>query len=165
MKKFLKKKEVMWTFLGVAIGFLVLYACLLIRPVTTITPYKGTYEGVEATYTFKGGNKVEVKGEGESKEYWVAYDFYAFIPGGRTSSMTRKEFLDQVKDAKENNKDLYEAALVDVNAFRIKMDLAGGKTIVMRNTGAIVFAVVGGLVEATLITFAVMSVLANKKKA
>ncbi len=167
MKKFLKKKAVMWTFLGAAIGFLILYACLLLRPVTTITPYKGDDNGVEAVYTFKGGNKLEVErtlgGVTTTREYWVAYDLYSFIPGSRTDATTKEDFMKSVEDAKKNNKKLYEAALVDVNAFRIKLE-DGSETVNYWNVGAIVFAVVGGLVEAALITFAVMSLKARKKK-
>ncbi|MBQ8615259.1 MAG: hypothetical protein IJ415_01670 [Clostridia bacterium] len=164
MKKFLGKKAVMWSFLGAAIAFLILYVCLLVRPVTTVTPYKGSYKGQEAVYTFKGGNKLEIKSENSKTEMWVAYDVYSFLPSYvGTDEMTREEFLDEVKDLKKERPETYEEMLIDVNAFRIKMSV-GDETITMKNTGAIVFAIVGGIVEAGLITFAVLSILARKKK-
>ena len=166
MKKFLGKKAVMWSFLGAAIALLVLYVCLLVRPVTTITPYKGEYMGQEASYTFKGGNKLEMKVEGEGgSEMWVTYDLYSFFPTyAETEDISRKDMLDEVKKFKEESPEAYEEMLVDVNAFRIKLEI-GNDTVIMKNVGAIVFAIVGGIVEAGLITFAVLSILANKKKA
>ena len=172
MKKFLKKKGVMYGFLTAAIAFLILYVCLLVRPVTTTTPYKGSYKymgtNYEATYTFKGGNKVVAKTKVGSvtseRECWVAYDVYSYIQGPGIDSMTKKEFMEEVKDYKETNEKAYENMLIDVNAFRIKMEAPDGGTMVLRNTGAIVFAIVGGLVEAGLITFAVLSIMARKKK-
>lgn len=170
MKKFLGKKAVMWGFLGAAIAFLVLYVCLLARPVTTVTAYKGKGEVMgmkyEASYTFKGGNKLEIESETagiERKgEVWVAYDVYSFLQGPETDAMSKDEFFKAVDELKENEK-AYEAQLVDVNAFRIKMTM-GDETVVLRNTGAIVFAVIGGLVEVGLATFAVLSILQRKKK-
>lgn len=167
MKKFLGKKAVMWSFLGAAIAFLVLYVCLLVRPVTTITPYKCEYMGQEMSYQFKGGNKLKVTYEGVgSEESWVAYDVYGFIQGPSTDSMTKDEFLDAVEDFKKADKEGYEEELVDVNAFRIKFENPmTGETVIARNVGAIVFAIVGGIVEAGLATFAVLSILTRKKKA
>lgn len=165
MKKFLGKKAVMWSFLGAAVAFLVLYVCLLVRPVTTITPYKGEYMGQEATYTFKGGNKLKVEAEsGMKAEFWVAYDVYSYIQGPTTDAVEKDEFFDMLEDYKEADKEAYKEELVDVNAFRIKMEV-GNDTVILRNTGTIVFAVVGGIVEAGLAAFAVLSILANKKKA
>jgi len=167
MKKFLGKKAVMWSFLGAAIAFLVLYVCLLVRPVTTLTPYTGEFKGVEASYTFKGGNKLEIKAEGEkTAEMWVSYDVYSFFASGvDTEDMSRKEFLKEVEKYKEESPKMYEKSLTDINAFRIKTTTYTGETVVLRNVGAIVFAVVGGVIEATLITFAVLSIMQNKKKA
>lgn len=166
MKKFLGKKAVMWSFLGAAVAFLVLYVCLLVRPVTTLTPYKGEYMGEKASYTFVGGNKLkfEINGQ-EEGEYWVAYDLYSFCaPGAETNEMTRKEFLEEIDKYKETYPQMYEKMLTDVNAFRIKATM-GTDTVTLTNAGAIVFAVVGGLVEAGLVTFAVLSFLTRKKKA
>lgn len=163
MKKFLGKKAVMWSFLGAAVAFLVLYVCLLVRPVTTLTPYKCEYRGQEMTYQFKGGNKLKVN---DSEESWVAYDVYGFIQGPSTDSMTKDEFMKEVKEFKKANPEMYETRLTDVNAFRIKFENPmTGETVVAKNVGAIVFAVVGGLVEAGLVTFAVLSFLTRKKKA
>ena len=167
MKKFLGKKAVMWSFLGAAIAFLVLYVCLLVRPVTTITPYKCEYKGQEMVYTFKGGNKLEITVDGEdSGEVWVSYDVYSFFMAGvSTEDMSRKEFLKEVDKYKEESPKAYEASLTDINAFRIKFENSiTGETVVAKNVGAIVFAVVGGVVELGLAAFAVLSVLANKKK-
>lgn len=169
MKKFLGKKAVMWSFLGAAIAFLVLYVCLLVRPVTTITPYKCEYMGQEMSYTFKGGNKLKISVEGEgSEEVWVAYDVYSFLNPGApvTEDYSRKDFLKEVEEFKKESPEMYEEMLTDINAFRIRFENPmTGETVIARNVGAIVFAVVGGIVEAGLITFAVLSILARKKKA
>lgn len=172
MKKFLGKKAVMWSFLGAAIAFLVLYVCLLVRPVTTITPYKGKGEIMgmkyDVSYTFKGGNKLVMEGEtggmDMKQEVWVAYDVYSFIQGPETEDMSRKEFFKELDEMKEAYPDMYKEAFTDINAFRIK-ETMGDETVVFTNVGAIVFAVVGGIVEAGLASFAVLSILANKKKA
>ena len=122
----------------------------------------------DVSYAFKGGNKLVMEGEfagmDMKEEVWVAYDFYGFIQGPETDSMTKDEFFDAVKELKKADKEEYKENLTNINAFRIK-DTIGDETIELRNYGAIVFAIVGGIVEAGLATFAVLSILANKKKA
>lgn len=159
MKKFLKKKGVKFSFLAAAIAFLILYVCLLVRPVTTITPYVGKTKTMGVTYdisyTFKGGNKLEVKSESKNSsnkaEMWVGYDVYSFIIGPDTDLASRSEAFKELKKYKEDFPKLYEKALVDINAFRIKSE---GEELV--NYGAIVFAVVGAMIEAALVVFTVL---------
>ena len=161
MKKFLKKKGVKYGFLVASIVFLILYVCLLVRPVTTITPYIRKKEsGSVYSMTFNGGNKLTIS-DGNKSEFWVSYDLYSFDKSFLTTNMIEKDdYLETVKTKKEKTPDLYKAGLIDSNAFRIKMD--SGDAFI--NYGAIVFAVVGAILEATLVVFTVMAIKSKKKK-
>lgn len=168
MKKFLKKKSVMVTFLTLAVIFLIIYTSLLVRPGTTLLPYKGEYEtmGVKTKIevVFKGGKKADIIKTtlplgSQTTEHWVHFDGYNVFIGMSTKSMDKDDFCDFVEDLEEDYPKIYKESLTNVNVF--KMEYMG---IELVNSGAIVFAVVGGAVEIVLIAFAAMSIMASKSK-
>ncbi len=171
MKKFLKKKTVLITFLTMAVIFLVIYTSLLVRPGTTFTPYKGENTKLNTEYevVFKGGKKADIKtvttvGSLTNKteqEVWVHFDSYeVYINSLQTPKTINKEdFIDFVDDLEDDLPKIYEVSLNKINVF--KMEYAGVELV---NTGAIIFAIVGGVVELILIGFAAMSVVASTSK-
>ncbi len=170
MKKFLGKKAVRLSFLIAAIAFLALYVVVLASPVALSSyTYKGEMLNKEytQTMTFKGFNKVSIVTKTEDSETksknWIYVDGYHFIIGPETEEMTRKEFKQEIKEWKEDEKD-YEARLepYSVNAFRVKVNSSAGD-LVYTNVGTIVFAAVGGVVELALIVFAALSLVLKKK--
>ncbi len=166
MKKFLSKKPVKITFIALAIAFLAFYAYMLIRPVSFGMSYKETTTqfGKEVTNTikFKNGKKARITRESDGSktwsDVWVYCDGYSYTVVGSTDYITEKVYEDRVKDLKaqkKENKELYEEGMIDINAFSLDEDATC--------TGAIVFAVVGGVVELILITFTSLTFVFAKK--
>lgn len=171
MKKFLKKKPVLVTFLTAAIIFLVIYTSLLVRPGTTFTPYEGKNDKLNTEYqiVFKGGKKADIKtvttvgslNNKTEQEVWVHFDSYQVYinPLYTPKTLNKEDFIEVVDDLEDDLPKTYELSLNKVNVF--KMEYAGVELV---NTGAIVFAIVGGVVELILIGFAAMSIVASTSK-
>lgn len=169
MKKFLKNKAVLVTFLSLAVIFLVIYTSLLVRPGTTITPYKGKSNNTEYEIVFKGGKLADIKTTttiGSTKattesEVWVHFDSYNVYINMLKNPKTidKEDFIEYVDDLEDDFPTIYEESLNKVNVF--KMEYMGVELV---NTGAIVFAVVGGVVELIFIAFAAMSIVASTSK-
>lgn len=173
MKKFLGKKPVMITFLALAVVMLVVYIGMLVRPVAIGMTYKGevTMYGQKAEISVKvtSGKKLEMttKVDGDSmteKGYYFEKDGYiVFMDADNDEEYKaeKKELLNNWEDTKAMIKATGMGG-IDCNAFGVEV-MGEDFTCV----GSIVFAVVGGIVTAAVITFATLStiVVLKKKKA
>ncbi len=171
MKKFLSKKSVMFTFIALAVAFLAFYIATLAWPVSYHTTYKVSATmgstTVEGTIKFKSNKKAVMTSTMGSttvkEECWVYFDGYSYYVVGDVDSMTKAEYKEEVKELKQlkkDNKALYENVMTKINAFKIDDEDYTKSS----NTGAIVLAVVGGVLELVLIAGATLSVLARRKK-
>ena len=175
MKKFLSKMPVMIVFLSLAAVGLVFYIVMLARPVS----YGMTYSIIQTVETeedatesglpigTEAGMKIKFKndkkatltviiGESEIKtECWVYRMGYKVAMLGATSDITEEEYNQAVETLKAD-KETFNNLAVEINAFKM-----GNQTDEEDATcnGAIVFAVVCGVVEVALILFAVLSTL------
>ena len=174
MKKFLGKKPVMITFIALAVIMLVFYIGMLVRPVAIGMTYKGDlnmdYWGkMEMEVKVKTGSKADVKVtiEGVSFELedvrYVENDRQVYIIMADLDDpmkMTDEEYKEMKKEILKYWDDLdKEGALMDVSAFSM-----GDETDSMTCVGSIVFAIIGGVITAALITFATLSTLVVLKK-
>ncbi len=193
MKKFLGKKPVMIAFIIAAVVFLAVEIGILVRPISYGLNY--TYKTEVAGVQIKSVVKVHSDSvaratmiEGEEKavmDQWIYRDGdkvlmlgtkkYIEITGmkeaeieemNKSFCMTKAQYEEAVKELKElkkNNKEAYNAELEDAMKFGIFQ--AGEGDEIAKCPQAIAFVVIHGAVTATLIVFAVLSILARKKKA
>lgn len=189
MKKFLSKLPVMIVFVVLAVAVLGLYIGMLARPVSygMTYAYSKTISEEDATLDTPAGTKVSVEFEIVSDEraymtagtysgidmeenkisIWIIRngDKIAFIGEG----MTEEEYRQGVDALKANeaewnafweNADGSNPIITNVSAFKMTMPSdTGEEPVSMTCTGAIVFAVIMGVVEVALIAFAVLSVV------
>ena len=181
MKKFLSKMPVMIVFLSLAVVGLVFYIVMLARPISYGMTYTWTHvvteeetstfgveAGTEISYSLKilNDRKMEQsiiqEDNGEAIETWIIRNGNKFIM--IPVSMTEEEYEAQV-EALKANKNEWDALwagegegmpVFNVNAFNINVNFEGVE-MEFACTGAIVFASVFGVVEAALITFAVLA--------
>ena len=181
MKKFLSKMPVMIVFLSLAVVGLVFYIVMLARPISYGMTYTWTHvvteeetstfgveAGTEISYSLKilNDRKMEQsiiqEDNGEAIETWIIRNGNKFIM--IPVSMTEEEYEAQV-EALKANKNEWDALwagegegmpVFNVNAFNINVNIEGVE-MEFACKGAIVFASVFGVVEAALITFAVLA--------
>lgn len=208
MKKFLKKKPVMITFVVLAIAMIAVYVGMLVRPISYgfNYTYKETFENSSVTvkYNFKSDKVIRLTEiakteDGNSKvvtDYWTYRDGDTVYIVGTKKYVSNTEFTD-VKLEEYNKNDLYitSKAEYEVAIENIKEAKAKGETeykialglntegkiegiglfkiqeeddeVVFKNTQAVVFTIVHGVVMAAVIVFAVFSVVVvvkSKKK-
>ena len=176
MKKFLSKMWVMIVLLVLAVGGLALYIGMLARPISYGMAY--TYSdtvsvGVEETtmemrLKFKNSSKVDmtIKSEGTEStvEMWYYREGRKIALLSYVNEMTGDEYNQAVESFKAD-KTLFENSAVEINAFKIKADTEDSMSD-MKCNGAVVFAVVWGVVELALIAFGTLSLvffLKNRK--
>ncbi|MBO5954421.1 MAG: hypothetical protein J6Q13_00450 [Clostridia bacterium] len=175
MKKLLGKKWFMITSIAVAVAVLVFYIGMLVRPISLGMTYKysETVEGetLAMDISFKNGKKVDMKvsmeGATMEAEFWyLKHDGIVFIVGP-TNTLTEADYKAEADYIKNNLKDALEEAreyatyiVIDsINAFEAEIE---GDT--LKCSGAVVFTIVMGLVEAGLITLVVFSSILSLKK-
>ena len=156
MKKFLSKKPVMITFIVLAVLFLAVYIGLLVRPISVGMSYTHKTDDGKVTLQIKSSKKLIQKDGDNEIGYWYTVIDGKMYPIGLTSIMTEEAYNSAVKTLKEN--EMLRNSTTKVNTFVI---IDGEDSFVC--AGAIVFAVIGGLAELGLISFAVLSI-ANQKK-
>ena len=182
MKKFLSKMPVMIVFLSLAVVGLVFYIVMLARPVSYGMTYTWTHvvteeetstfgveAGTEISYSLKilNDRKMEQsiiqENDGEPIEIWIIRNGNKFImiPEGVSSEEEYDEMLEALKANKNEWDALWSGEgegmpVFNVNAFNINVNIEGVE-MEFACKGAIVFASVFGVVEAALITFAVLS--------
>ncbi len=167
MKKFFGKLPVMITFVALAVVMAVFYIGMLVRPVAIGMTYKGKVdmgmgEKMEMTIKVKSGSEVDVKismdessMEMENIRY-IEHDRQIYVLlDNAGEELSDKEYKELKEEAIENWDDLDEmGALMDANAFVI-----GDDEDTLKCTGSIIFAVIGGVLVAGLVTFGTLSVL------
>lgn len=167
------------TAVAVAVVLLVVYIVMLARPVSygMKYTYKNTKDNmtVEATYKFKSDKIVNVETKIDGKvfedstgEAWILRNGNQFTIIGMKSgedAMTEEEYNARVKSLKDSeqwdafwNGKLEGMKPYKVSTFKLSMgeDMFGGEAN-LTCSGAIVFAVVMGVVEALVIAFAATS--------
>lgn len=189
MKKFLSKLPVMIVLLVLAVAVLGLYIGMLARPVSygMTYAYSETISEEDATLDTPAGTTVSVEFEIVSDERaYMTMGTYSGIEmqeiktgvwiirnGDKIAiimnTMTEEEYRQSVDALKANedewnafweNGDNSSVIIRDVNAFKMTMPAEPGEEPVsMTCTGAIVFAVIMGVVEVALIAFAVISTI------
>ena len=184
MKKFLSKMPVMIVFLSLAVVGLVFYIVMLARPISYGMTYSYTQTveteqdatesglpiGSEASMhlKFKSDKRAEVTmtlGENSiTTEMWIVRMGNKVAMLSAVSEMTEEQYNQAVESFKAD-KTLFENSAVEINAFRIKSDTEDSMSD-MKCNGAVVFAVVWGVVELALIAFGALSLvffLKNRK--
>lgn len=161
MKKFLKKKPVMITFVVLAIAMLAVYIGMLVRPVAVGMTYKGTSivagREVEHKYKINDGRTLTyyIGDDKEGTKMWYFTKGYEMVIMEPVSTnellgMTEEEYKDKVKEYKEKWDNVI--GKISTNAF------AFGNDDKVTSAGTVVFAVIGGIVTILLLTFAGASV-------
>lgn len=180
MKKFLKKLPVMITLVALSVVLLGFYIYMIARPVSYGMGYKYTEKTDDNNYytnsvVVQNNKKAKMSSIGklagedmkESATYWIATKGNKFIMVGVAEAdgvpaeycMTEEQYNATVKLLTDEN---FENYGIKSSAFKFTV---GGDTYTC--TGAIVFAVVGGVVELALLSFATLSVIffiQDKKK-
>ncbi len=165
MKKFLSKLPVMVTFLAVAVVILALYIGILARPVSYGMKYSGTvsYEvgttnvEYDATYKFKNNKVLSItmtdsNGTTETMDAWYIREGRKVAIAGY-SEEAYNDALEEYKAYTQEEKDAFWAEYgININAFKFYNNDTSFVC-----AGAIVFAVVMGVIELAVITFAVLS--------
>ena len=179
MKKFLSKLPVMIVFVVLAVVVLGLYIGILARPVSYGMTYSGAIpmdpaseETIDSEMKFINSRIVIVEAtmsDGtESMRMWYLRDGNKIITLGYVASddstsgydMTEEDYntaVEQYFSATEEEKTAMIEMLggyAEINAFTM-----GDETASLTCTGAVVFAVIMGVVEIALIAFAVLSVV------
>ena len=176
MKKFLSKMPVMIVFLSLAVVGLAFYIVMLARPISygmtysytqTITednsdPNSGINVGENVSIKIKFYNDKKAvtimdMGSGEIKsDVWVLRIGNKVAILSSTLEMNEDEYNQMVEEIKEN-KELFNASATEINAFKIYSE--SDSSYEMKCNGAVVFAVVFGVVELALITFGVLATI------
>ena len=179
MKKFLSKLPVMIVFVVLAVAVLGLYIGMLARPVSYGMTYSGAIpmdpaseETIDSEMKFINSRIVEATmsdgTESMPMRMWYLRDGNKIITLGPVASddstsgygMTEEDYntaVEQYFSATEEEKTAMIEMLggyAEINAFTM-----GDETASLTCTGAIVFAVIMGVVEVALIAFAVLSVV------
>ena len=184
MKKFLSKMPVMIVFLSLAVVGLVFYIVMLARPVSYGMTYSITETATAEDVGSMTGSGIQVGDEITAKIKFKndtratlttiiedsenAIDMWVYRQGnkvaiiGPTLQVSEEEY-DQYVEQLKANEEMFNMSAVEINAFRMAGE---GETEDMVCNGAIVFAVVWGVVEVALITFGALSLvffLKNRK--
>ena len=184
MKKFLSKMPVMIVFLSLAVVGLVFYIVMLARPVSYGMTYSITETATAEDVGSMTGSGIQVGDEITAKIKFKndtratlttiiedsenAIDMWVYRQGnkvaiiGPTLQIPEEEY-DQYVEQLKANEEMFNMSAVEINAFRMAGE---GETEDMVCNGAIVFAVVWGVVEVALITFGALSLvffLKNRK--
>ena len=187
MSKFLSKLWVMITLIAVSIVLLGVYIYVLARPISYGMWYsyshveevsEGQSTTIEMSFKFINDKKLLFKVSNESNvteiEMWYVKNgrqvLFSF-EGTATETTPEEEFDAQVKKLKED-KDLWNAVwsgeetswgtVLNASAFKLTPHTATpveGEDEAMSCSGAVWYAVIMGIVEVALITFAVLSVI------
>lgn len=168
MKKFLSYTKTAIILLIVTILFLGFYTYMIARPISYGMSYhnKSVYDGVEFEGTLKfypDGKQLNKNTTFEEEiEYYYYYkDGYVFA----LSTLTEENYESEVAYINENFDEAVATPFYasKLNAFRQIMVGPDGYTTTYTCTGAIIFAVTGGVVGLALIALTVSSFVLSKK--
>ena len=168
MKSVLSLSKTAIVFLALAIVFLGLYTYMLARPISYAMGYhnESAYDGrsFEGTMKFYSdatmvNYNTNFNEEMQSRYYYK--DGYVFF----TMAQTDEEYEKEVATINENFDEAIKTPFYadEINAFRLVLSESDGPTMVYTCTPAIIFAVVGGVVELLFIALAAVSFVLYKK--
>ena len=192
MRKFLSKLWVMATLIAVSVVLLGLYMYMTIRPVSygmwytysQTTEASGTQYTLEMSIKFIDEKRLVIKissddGSIETDSWYVKNGRQVLINGNLDAESISEEEFDAYLEDLRNNEEMWNAvwngedtiygSVFYANAFKLTPHTATpveGEDEAMSCSGAVWYAVVMGIVEVALITFAVLSVIyyvKNKK--
>ena len=192
MRKFLSKLWVMVTLIAVSVVLLGLYMYMTIRPVSygmwytysQTTEASGTQYTLEMSIKFIDEKRLVLKvssddGSFESDLWYVKNGRQVLINGNLDEESISEEEFDAYLEELRNNEEMWNAvwngedtlygSVFYANAFKLTPHTATpveGEDEAMSCSGAVWYAVVMGIVEVALLTFAVLSVVyyvKNKK--
>ena len=192
MKKFLSKLWVMATLIAVSVVLLGLYMYMTIRPVSygmwytysQTTEASGTQYTLEMSIKFIDEKRLVIKissddGSIEADSWYVKNGGQVLINANLSEESISEEEFDAYLEELRNNEEMWNAVwngedtlyggVFYANAFKLTPHTATpveGEDEAMSCSGAVWYAVVMGIVEVALITFAVLSVIyyvKNKK--
>lgn len=188
MSKFLSKMWVMVTLVAVSVVLLGLYLYMVARPISYGMWYsyshveevsEGQSTTIEMSFKFINDKKLLFKVSNESNvtetEMWYVKNgrqvLISFGEEAATETTTEEEFDAQLETLKED-KELWNAiwsgeeipggTVLNASAFKLTPHTATpveGEDEAMSCSGAVWYAVIMGIVEVALITFAVLSVI------
>ena len=185
MKKFLSKLWVMATLVAVSVVLLGLYMYMTIRPVSygmwytysQTTEESGTQYTLEMSIKFIDEKRLVIKissddGSIETNSWYVKNGGQVLINGNMSEESKSEEEFDAYLEDLRNNEEMWNAvwngedtiygSVFYVNAFKLTPHTATpveGEDEAMSCSGAVWYAVVMGIVEVALVTFAVLSVI------
>ena len=167
MKRLSPKKTAI-IYLIAALLVLAVNIYLIARPISYEWGYysKYEYQGIlfEGAIKFHSDRTMVTRNSNygqEMQSYYYYRDGYIFF----TAAETEKAYEEEVAGINEN----FEAArntpfyAVKINAFRFVVNGADGHSVVYSCTQAIVFAILGGVIELALIGLACASFISGKK--
>ena len=167
MKKFFKKKAVMFGSIVAAAVVLVLLVAFCVRPVSVGYTYKNYDKKTEITTCFKikTFNKLEIwtvdedgdKSDKTEMWYFVKDGLLAFIPSEDVDKDEWKEFKEEA--IKDWNEDAAEEMFPEIDAFGMEM---GDEE--FNCAGAVATVVVLAVLEVALLGAVAYAVLVSKKK-
>ena len=169
MKKILSCSKTALVLVLVTVLFLGFYVYMLARPISYGMSYRNetVYEGVafEGTLKFRPDGTVLI----ENTNFEEGFDSYYYYKDGYVFSLiatTDEEYVAEVAYINQN----FDEALASpfyaskINAFRQTAEGLDSYVTTYTCTGAIVFAVVGGVVALALIALSVSSLVLSKKE-
>ena len=168
MKKILSNLKTFVIFLAVTVLFIGFYAYMIARPISYGMSYhsESVYEGVtfEGTLKFYPDGRMVNKNtnfEEEFESYYYYKDGYIF----NLMATTDEEYEAEVAYINDNFDEAVDAPFYSsrINAFKQTFVGPDGFTTVYTCTGAIVFAVAGGVATLALIALSAFSFVLYKK--
>ena len=169
MKNLLSNKKTAIVLLVATILLLGFYAYMLARPISygmayhNETEYEGgVFEGTMKFYSDKTMVNTNTNFEEEIESRYYYKSGYVFF----TMAETDEAYDEEVDYINKNFDEAIEMPFYadEINAFRLVATEGDGYITVYTCTPAIVFAIIGGVVEAALIGLTVVSFLLLKKK-
>lgn len=169
MKKLLSDKKTAIILLILTIASIIFYTYMIARPISLGMGYHNEseyYGGVfEGTMKFHSDGTMVNRNSNFNEELRSRYyykDGYVFFVLAETDEAYEKEIASINENFDEAIKKPFYAD--EINAFKLVATEGDGFTTVYTCSAAIVFAVIGGVVEAVLLGFTVVSVSLWRKK-
>lgn len=170
MKKFLTTKLAKILFLVLAVAMAGVYVFMLVRPISVGMTYKNETETSISTtqteVTVLNSKKMKIKTTTNSNFTGVTTsenEYYICSEGGKVAIVgaLNDEMYEAMTDTEEERENLVKLATYEFNAFAMQGPMGEYKC-----TGAVVFAIVGGIIELILVGFviATFTIKPSKKK-
>ena len=169
MKNLLSNKKTAIILLVASILLLGFYAYMLARPISygmayhNVTEYEGgVFEGTMKFYSDKTMVNTNTNFNEDLKSRYYYKDGYVFF----TLAQTDKEYDEEIASINEKFDEAIKTPFYadEINAFKLVVTEGDGYATIYTCTPAIVFSIVGGVIELALIALTFAAVLLCKKK-